>query len=147
MYITAASILDLIFQFIIFAVIVNSFGLVLRDKLKEHGRRASIMTLLLLGSIGILMIPRFLRIAGQIWETIFIRKDFSSSFLNMHLLHAFFGAITVIATVYLVADWARLGFDEEAHRGGGKMWAATVGWILALIFGIGVFIVDLYVLY
>jgi hypothetical protein len=146
MYLRAASVIDLVFQFLIFWFLIRSVGYILNDKLKEHGRRSTLITILMIGSVGVLMIPRFLLIWGKIYETILIKKDLSNSFLNTHLSHAFFGLLTIISTVYTVLDWVRVGFDDEAHEGG-KMWASTISWVLALFFGIGVFIVDLYVFY
>ena len=100
MYLRAASVIDLVFQFLIFWFLIRSVGYILNDKLKEHGRRSTLITILMIGSVVILMIPRFLLIWGKIYETILIKNDLSNSFLNTHLSHAFFGLLTIISTVY-----------------------------------------------
>ncbi len=134
---------NLLVQGAFLVMLVRRISYIPKLKLRSHGTVMTILTLLLLGSIVLVMLPKFVELYGLLSITV-LRGNFSSGLANLVSVHTVFGLITVASAVISSLNWAKFRFRNEEHQGPGRMWGITLAWMLAFPLGLWLFLVLYY---
>ena len=135
-YIVLIATLNLVVQIVMLSIVISGYILMRRMRLIGHGALMLVAVVMLLFSFLLVMGPAFLIIVGN---GFFQRPILVST---VTIIHASLGAIALVTGIWITASWHLQNSIDNCKKRKPIMRYLFVIWILALIFGITLYLLT-----